>query len=89
MTPLETETVIIGSFGLASQALYYLREAIRQNWVKVSVSASVAGPDARWPSPRKDRAKPPKTADGDQPRESNGRFASSKTTLHEAGTEAA
>jgi hypothetical protein len=87
VTTLETESVIIGSFGIASQALYYLREAIRQNWVKVSVSASVAGPDARWPAPRKERVKPPKAAE-DQPRQANGQFAS-KTTLHEAGTEAA
>jgi hypothetical protein len=76
VTPLTTETVIIGSFGLASQALYYLREAVRQNWIRVSVSASVAGPDARWPAPRKDRARPPVPKADGQPRTANGQFAS-------------
>ena len=92
MTSAETIVAEAGSFGLASQALYYLREAVRQNWVKVGVSFAVAGPDARWPKPDKAVTRPaadgtPKAANG-QARDANGRFIKTMP-LHEAGTEAA
>jgi hypothetical protein len=90
MTPAEVIVAEAGGFLLASQALYYAREAIRQNWVKVGFS--VAGPDARWPKPAEvtkpaaETSRPPATWNGWEKRQRgpDGRFAPDPVQIREA-----